>query len=247
LSHDATEEFEQQVDASPLLFDFLGKDIDAGFRIAKNASTDRFTSSLELGFLLSKASLQDMFSGRFTYHGRETFKGVIRNQPYPVISIDTERDFDKRNLRYRERILTQEMDAPAQALHDFLLAFMQYEGIEIPALPTDFGTAEPPRPPSYERFRKAWEISFKETEERDESIDASEAAANQTGLSQLDSAVTDFVKHMKSETTRASLNHLRENFQLYSETLAQFGSAFGMAKNAAPNGDEKDPEAKNAD
>ncbi|UXS31338.1 hypothetical protein FY152_04210 [Agrobacterium tumefaciens] len=235
VSHDATEEFEQQVDASPLLFDFLGKDIDAGFRIAKNASTDRFTSSLELSFLLAQASLQDMFSGRFTYHGKETFKGVIRNQPYPVISIDTERDFAKRNLRYRERLLTKEVDAPPQALQDFLSAFMNYEGIEIPVLPVETGSHPPPKPASYERFKSAWSLSFKETEERDESIEASEAVANQSGLARLDDVITDFAKQVRSESFKSSLNHVRDNFQQYSEAIAEFNKHFGASGSAKKN------------
>jgi hypothetical protein len=203
---DSSEKFELAVDQAPFAYDFLGKAIDTGFRIAKNAATDRFTASIELGFLLAKSSLHNMFSGRFSYHGRETFKGVLNSQPYPVVSIDTERNPDKRNVRSRERVLTQEQEAQPLALHDFLLEFMRYERIELPVIVTNEGDKELPYPPSYERFRKAWRASAAESEQRDENLKESILPENADGEQQLATAVHDFAKRLRDVRMRAAVS-----------------------------------------
>lgn len=215
-----SEKFEAEADKFPFKFDFLGKGLDAGFRIAKNASTDRFTSSAELCFLLAQATMHNMFSGRFTYHGRETFKGVIRNQPYPVVSIDTERNPAKRSIRERERMLTHEPEASPLALHDFLLAFMNYENMEIPILPLNGGDNAPEPPMSYKRFRKAWAMGAKENQERDDSVAASENADDKDGAP-LSLAITDFARQMSSDATRSTFRALGEEISKSAEVFRE--------------------------
>lgn len=234
-----SEEFEDEADKFPFRFDFLGKGLDAGFRIAKNASTDRFTSSAELSFLLAQATLQNMFSGRFTYHGRETFKGVIRNQPYPVVSIDTERNPEKRNIRERERMLTRESEASPLALHDFLLAFMNHENMEIPVLPLDGGDEGMEPPASYRRFRKAWEVGVKENQERDDSIAASENAENEGG-DHLSPAITDFAKQISNDVTRSTSRILAEEIdgEIFRAAFRALSSAQSKVSGKKPNGSD---------
>lgn len=50
-----TEEFEAAVDEIPSNYDFLGKGIDGGFRIARNSSIEALTISPALAYLLCKA------------------------------------------------------------------------------------------------------------------------------------------------------------------------------------------------
>lgn len=187
-----TEEFEERADKEPHRFDFLGKGIDTGFRISKNATADRFTSSIELAYFLAKAVSAKFFSGRFTYHGKEIFKGVNRNQPYPVISIDTERNDKKRELRPRERILSREPDIEPLALSDYLDAFMRHENIEIPILPIDSTTPLTPDVPSYQNFTAQWAKVKTEVQKRDASLDASEDPQNQDGDNDIQPAVRMF-------------------------------------------------------
>ncbi len=172
-----TEHFESAADSEPHKFDFLGTGIDTGFRIAKNAASDRFTASIGLAYLLSKAAQENQFAGRFTYHGRERFKGVNRDQPYPVVSIEAERDPVKRRLRARERLLTREVEAAPVSLHDYLQEFMHHQSIDAPCLPNRLGDECPPPPKSYAEFQAAWEVNVKETDERDESARAAESAS----------------------------------------------------------------------
>jgi hypothetical protein len=176
-----TENFERGADEHPHKFDFLGTGIDAGFRVAKNASSDRFTASIGLALLLASAAQTGMFSGRFSYHGRERLKGVNRDRPYPVVSIEAERDANKRRLRAREKLVTHEEDVSALALFDFLSEFMTHEGIDAPILPTYTSDPLPKPPASYADFEAAWKVNVKESDERDDTITESEVLENQNG------------------------------------------------------------------
>ena len=79
--------------------DFVGPSIDTGFRIAGKATPRKFMISVELANLLHHAhdTLPDKGSSvlkshlqniQFRYDGREQFKGVMGNTPYPLIWID---------------------------------------------------------------------------------------------------------------------------------------------------------------
>ncbi len=76
-----TESFEAEADDKPAQFDFIGPAIDAGFRSSKNASADRFSSSVELAYLLADAANKNLFQRPFSYHGRSPLKGVHKNVP----------------------------------------------------------------------------------------------------------------------------------------------------------------------
>ena len=66
---------------------FLGKEIDSGFRVARHATSDRFTPSAELAWMLCLAHRHRLFTTpQFLYHGRQILKGVIGDRPYPIIS-----------------------------------------------------------------------------------------------------------------------------------------------------------------
>lgn len=197
-----TEKFECDADEWPHKFDFLGTGIDTGFRISKNAGVDRFTSSIGLAYLLSQAAQSNHFSGRFTYHGREKFKGVNRDQPYPVVSIETDRDPMRRKLRARERLLTNEREVAPVSLHDFLKDFMAYEKIDVPCLPEVKGAEVPQLPESYSRFQAAWDVNVKEAEEREEGATKAENAKD--GDQALSDEIISFAKNAVSQESLIS-------------------------------------------
>ncbi|MDM9623036.1 hypothetical protein [Rhizobium sp. S96] len=176
-----TEDFEREADRKPHKFDFLGTGIDAGFRVAKNASADRFTSSIGLAYLLADAAQSNMFSGQFSYHGRQPMKGVNKDHPYPVVSIEAERNPDKRKLRARERLLTNENYVAPVALFDYLDDYMKHEGIDHPVLRPTSADQYPSPPPTYKAFEATWQLNVKEANLRDRAVDEGEAPENQTG------------------------------------------------------------------
>lgn len=152
-----TEEFEGFVDKNPNQCDFLGKGIDTGFRIAKNASEDRFVTSVQLGYVLAKATTEKKFPHSFGYHGREVLKGVINGAPYPVVSVETERSAIKMKLKSRESALTSELNnVSPHALCDFLETFMSVANIEFPCLAGD-GPWQEKFPRSYENYQEAFD------------------------------------------------------------------------------------------
>jgi hypothetical protein len=151
-----TEEFEQAADRAPSKFDFLGKGIDTGFRIAKNASEDRFVTSAQLGYILARAATKKKFPHSFGYHGREPLKGVVDGAPYPVVSVDTERSEINSKLKSREAALTGETIVQAHALCDFLETFMQTTNIDIPCLGESSHDWGSDWPESYIRYQNAF-------------------------------------------------------------------------------------------
>ncbi|MGO6998289.1 hypothetical protein [Rhizobium leguminosarum] len=176
-----TEDFELEADKEPHKFDFLGTGIDAGFRIAKNASADRFTASVGLSYVLANAAQNNMFMGQFTYHGRQALKGVNKDHPYPVVSIEAERNPEKRRLRARERLLTSETYVAPVALFDYLHEYMKHEGIDYPALPPTSSSVLPELPQTYRAFEAAWRMNVKEADGRDKAVEQGEEPENQGG------------------------------------------------------------------
>ncbi|MBO1905626.1 hypothetical protein KHP60_09905 [Microvirga sp. 3-52] len=76
------ESFEEEADSAPAQFEFLGTEIDAGFRVARHAAPDRFVLSAQLALLLVSACGESQSPFHFHYHGRETMKGVLNGREY---------------------------------------------------------------------------------------------------------------------------------------------------------------------
>jgi hypothetical protein len=197
------EDFELLADQNPNDFDFLGKEIDSGFRSARNAASDRLTTSIELAWLLAEAAHLDLFNARFSYHGRQVLKGVISDRPYPIVTIDAERSILRKEVRKRERAVTRDNEAEPMHLRDFLKSFMEDEGIDVPLLSRDFNMDAPvSMPVCYEIFRKVWEASAIEYEQRSADEAASESAEDGTSAdlpSSISSALDDAVAKVENE------------------------------------------------
>lgn len=193
-----SESFERRADQHPHKFDFLGKGIDTGFRVAKNASAERFTASVQLGYLLAKASCEQKFSYPFGYHGREILKGVNGDRPYPVISVDTERNNKRRELRDRERALTQQPYVTALALADFLTSFMSNDNIELPHIHFRGAAIPHDEPSSYSNFKQAWHNNVAEAAKRQSSEDKA-AEIEDGGGTDIPSELSDFTDEVASQ------------------------------------------------
>jgi hypothetical protein len=90
--------------------DFLGPDIDVGFRIGKCTQPGMLAVSVELAELLSESpSYMDPIVGQIV--GWETLKGVWNDKRYPVIWVD----FPNRYLNANDSIRSQKFDPWQQA------------------------------------------------------------------------------------------------------------------------------------
>lgn len=74
--------------------DFIGPNIDTGFRLMKFASIDKIPISIELAYILS----HDTHDLDYLFDGYNILKGVLNNQPYPIFSVNTKNNNDIEKL-----------------------------------------------------------------------------------------------------------------------------------------------------
>lgn len=86
---------EYELEKQNKFYEFLGNDIDAGFRIAKYTSDSRLVVSFELAALLARRteSLQNLTIVTYKH-----LKGIWNNRYYPIIWYHNEKIFDNQNL-----------------------------------------------------------------------------------------------------------------------------------------------------
>ncbi len=168
------EEFEADADVRPSNFDFLGPEIDAGFRIAKHSSPDKCAISLQLAWLLTRNPGSNWNAESFIYLGRDHLKGVINDKPYPVVCLVTERHESKAELRRKESRITGMAHYHISELHSFLTDFMKSESLELPSLPcSDPSLSMVNTPNSYKQFYAQASIELKAIIEQDSQLAAS--------------------------------------------------------------------------
>ena len=156
------EEFELAADVDPSAYDFLGPEIDAGFRISKHSSPDKCAISIQLAWLLTRSPQTVWNSESFSYVGRDQLKGVINDRPYPIVCLSTERNQERVELRRKEARITGRSDYSVTELHSFLEDFLNSEGLEHPVLPQSSSSPSILTfPESYHRFRKQAELELK--------------------------------------------------------------------------------------
>lgn len=110
-------------DAQGKTLDFIGPSIDLGFRIARFCDARRFVVSADLALMLLDAvDALDVERHHFHIHlhGRESLKGVIGNEPYPILWLDMR---DGMPL-LEERLLGVQRDFRSDDLKDYLREFL---------------------------------------------------------------------------------------------------------------------------
>jgi hypothetical protein len=173
---DTSEEIEKLIDENPSRFDFLGKAIDTGFRIAKNSKSEQMTVSVQLAYLLCKAEIEGKPALSLEYGGRYELKGVNGGVPYPVLYISTERSAVKKRLTAREKALIGSGTPEPQHMFDFLEDFMLHAKIDKPYISFRGVELDPKdKPDSFREFEQAFQLTLKEIERRDANYNEAEA------------------------------------------------------------------------
>lgn len=184
-----TEADELLADQDPSQFDFLGKGIDAGFRISKNSAIDSFTISPGLGILLCQATRMDRLTGcrsRVRLADMQVFKGVAYNNPYPVITIDTCRKDGHEDLLNRERLLLgKPKTQDAALLEEYLKKYLMNFEIEIPYVKNTFSDLDFSYPPFYSQYCATWQEATRNIEQTDRNI-AEAIQTNSDGTTEQD-------------------------------------------------------------
>ncbi|MGY3441126.1 hypothetical protein [Bradyrhizobium sp. USDA 4473] len=193
------EKLECRADEEPHKFDFLGKSIDCGFRLAKFSSADRLIVSVELALALCESFSSDgaRWKRDFTYLGREELKGVISGRPYPILVIDTQRSALRREVFALERDIIGPPTVTPVKLGVLLKKLMEDEGIESAVLlGTGAELTENQYPKSYTEFRAIWEGVATEAQKREEiEADAAEAPDDGGGAvpQEVEAALTEII------------------------------------------------------
>lgn len=163
-----SEAFEAQVDAEPEKYDFLGKGIDGGFRIAKNSTVDDLTISPGLALLLCRAAKNresTKFNQKFRFHEPQVFKGVVNGSRYPVVSVITDRNTISRRIEIAEAdLLGKPPEADVTRLHEYLEDYISHNSIECPALKLTFRSADVDPPDHYKTYINDWAESRRQVE-----------------------------------------------------------------------------------
>lgn len=176
-----SESSECAVDEDPKSFDFLGKGIDGGFRIARNSTVNALTVSPGLAYLLCKAHRNEdttRFQTNLHFEEMQSFKGVANGEPYPIIIIDTTRDAKRKSLVAQQRkLLKSASDFNNDELMQYIEDFLDFHKIEKPVLKIQFShNAEPP-PSHYEEYLNEWN-ALKEQITKTQDMEVASAEAN---------------------------------------------------------------------
>jgi hypothetical protein len=121
------------------LKDYIGPSIDAGFRVAKHAEEGRLMLSPDLALVMLDAvdQLEWTKEGEFfpVFHGREILKGVLQNNPYPLIYLH----MDGGKPSSEERLLGIAPVSDWTRLRDYLRKYLDHHtpAIRRPFFPND--------------------------------------------------------------------------------------------------------------
>jgi hypothetical protein len=198
---DTSETIELAADQAPHQFDFLGKSIDTGFRVAGSSSYDRCSLSVQLGYVLAEASVRKAFAGNVEFSGRTALKGVNEGTPYPRLFIDTERSHKKITLRGRENLLTGQSMPTQQQVLDFLNGFMDLAEIERPVLSYRNGDTQfSQEAASYRMFKENYELAQTEAVNRDATMSADVPEGHDENVGEIPEAMADELMKINGDT-----------------------------------------------
>lgn len=151
----ASEALEASADQAPFDYDFLGKAIDTGFRVASNAEPERFILSVQLARLVAGTGPEQGFGHIVRLDKPSTLKGVNKNEPYPLLYIDTMSHLPTEQARLLEREVLREKEPPTRArLVDYLEAYCAVVGTDEIMLKVDADANDIPAPESYVQHKE---------------------------------------------------------------------------------------------
>ena len=138
--------------------DSLGLSMDIGFRLGHHASPRKFVLSVELAFVLSV--LESTLIGEMRFNGSEILKGVLRDTPYPILSLDcfldgALPDFATLEIQAEKAFPPFRPGINSQELKEYLRLWMQStKGDICPPFCHHDGNALFPLPPDYDELEK---------------------------------------------------------------------------------------------
>lgn len=142
-------------EAAPLP-DFVGPQIDAGFRLKDHATPRKVVLSAELAYLLlaAESPCPDLY-----FDGDQPLKGILRGRPYPLIWIDSDKGSadGQPTLNQKKDLLLDRKPADQALLRSYLDSWLQETGglITKPFITND-ESADLRKPSHYAEMLSEW-------------------------------------------------------------------------------------------
>jgi hypothetical protein len=164
----ASEALELAADEHPFSYDFLGKAIDTGFRVAGTAKPERFVLSVQLARLLAGLPSGSGFDHHIRFDKPHFLKGVNQGEPYPLLYIDTMTHLVVEDIRQKERSLLGNGNIPDRPeLAAYLDAYCEVAGTDEIILPGDAHGDALAGPDSYKVHREQIALHLLQEQGRD--------------------------------------------------------------------------------
>jgi hypothetical protein len=171
----ASEALELAADDRPFGYDFLGKAIDTGFRVAGTAKPERFILSVQLARLLAGLPNGSGFDHNIRFDKPHFLKGVNQGEPYPLLYIDTMTHLVVEDIRQKERSLLGNGNIPDRpALAAYLNAYCEVAGTDEIMLAADAHGETLAGPASYQEHREQIAEHLLQEQQRDSNETTSE-------------------------------------------------------------------------
>lgn len=140
--------------------DFVGPQIDAGFRLKDHATPRKLVLSADLAYLLVVTRGHQL---HLFFDGDQPLKGIMRGKPYPLVWLDGEVSDNKKGLSLQQKkdLLMGRKPASKQRLESYLDAWLMESGNQVPRpfIESDpFKSLRPP--PDYGERLRAWEAKL---------------------------------------------------------------------------------------
>lgn len=149
--------------------DFIGPSMDVGFRLGGFATRRKMVVSVELALILATGDRGEG-AGSFTfgYDRRESLKGVLGGDAYPLLWIDLENDRDQMEVnRCEARLQGRRADLSRADVVEFCRAYMAATPwMEMPHLGQDGAGDFADPPPSYGRYVRKRQARLDQEAER---------------------------------------------------------------------------------
>ncbi len=137
-------------------FDYIGPQIDTGFRLKEHATPRKLMLAADLAFLIVATAGHKPLPFHLHFHGDQVLKGVLREKPYPLVWMDCDGHPARPGRRAaaslnasKDKLLERRPAQPAR-LMTYLRLWLEDAGLRLPFVHGD--SAPPCKPgPNYHK------------------------------------------------------------------------------------------------
>ena len=140
--------------------DFVGPQIDAGFRLKDHATPRKLVLSADLAYLLVVTAGHDL---QMFFDGDQPLKGIMRGKPYPLVWLDGEVGHSSKGLSLQQKKdqLMGRKPAGKKELESYLDAWLMESGNQVPRPFIESDPSKKLHPPiDYQERLRTWKAKL---------------------------------------------------------------------------------------